>query len=460
MRKNDYLCTKIVVVVLKRKIEKLLSLWKQTNKALLIDGARQVGKTFILKDFARRNFASVVYINLYENIDAVAVLSQARDANDFILRLSALVNTPLGKGETVIFLDEIQELTRTFDLMTMSKFLVDEGSYRYMFSGSMLGVELTDAKSWPVGYLIEESMYPLDFEEFLWANGVNQSIIDRARECFAKKEPIEDYLHDKLMQYFKYYILVGGMPDAVNAFIDSADLNRVSLAHKAIQGLNKKDIAKYAGIDERLKIKQIYDLIPEELNSKSKRFLLSDITDFKRGDDIMLSFGWLQKAGVAIPIFNTTEALVPLKINTQRSTLKLMMGDVGLLTYELMDADVKSAVLQGRLDVNEGAICENVCAQLLLAHGFDQIFYFNSKRLGEVDFLVQYKGNVLPVEVKSGGYFKKHTALDNLMSVPNYSLSEAYVFVPSNVERENGYTYFPLYMMEFLQKRDRYFLND
>lgn len=443
--------------MLRRKVENLLQVWKNSNKALLIDGARQVGKTYILRKFAEENFESFVYLNFYENKNAVAVLSQAADTKDFLIRLSSFADRPMIKGETVIFLDEIQELALHYDIITTSKFLVDEGSYRFIFSGSMLGVELTDAKSWPAGYLIDETMFPLDFEEFLWANNVSQQLIDRARECFVNKVPVEDYIHDKFMRLFQYYLLTGGMPDAVNAFVETGDFNQVALAHRAIQKFNRKDIAKYADMDERLRIKQIYDIIPEELNSKSKRFQMKDIEGLKRGDDINLSFRWLEGAGVAIPVFNTSEPLIPMQINRERTTLKLFLEDVGLLTYELLTPGIKSSILRGEVGINEGSICENFVAQMLKAHGFDKQFYLNNKKVGEVDFLVEYENRVLPIEVKSGSSFDRHAALDNLMSISNYALDEAYIFCTANVERKNQYTYFPIYMSEFLQKKDRYF---
>ena len=442
--------------MLRRKVESLLHVWKKSNKALLIDGARQVGKTYILLKFAEENFSSCVYLNFYENKSAVSVMSQAVDTKDFLLRLSTLVDRPLIKGETVIFLDEIQELARTFDIVTMSKFLVDEGSYRYVFSGSMLGVELTDAKSWPVGYLIDATMFPLDFEEFLWANNVGQELIDRARDCFNAKKPLDDFIHEKFMRLFQYYLLVGGMPDAVKSFVETGDFNQVALAHRSIQNYNRRDVAKYASEDEKLRIKQIFDIIPEELNAKSKRFQMKDIEGLKRGNDINLSFKWLESAGVAIPVYNTTEPLVPLRINKERTTLKLFLEDVGLLTHELLTPATKTALLSGDFSINEGAICENFVAQMLKAHGFDKQFYFNSKKIGEVDFLVEHENRVLPIEVKSGDAFKRHAALDNMMGVANYALDEAYIFCPSNVVCEDCYTYFPIYMAEFLRRHDRY----
>ena len=443
-------------IMLKRKIESYLNVWQQGKYALLVDGARQVGKTFILKKYLEEHFDNVVYINLIERKDAVSVLSQAKNASDFLLRLSTLVDKPFVPNKTAIFIDEVQEL-KAFDWVTNTKFLIEENKYRFVFSGSLLGVEMFDVASWPTGYLAHTTMYPLDFEEFLWANGVNQIVIDTAKERFEKRLTVEDFIHDKLMDLFAKYLLVGGMPDAVNAFVESQDLNRVAMAHDTIEQYNRRDIAKYASLDEKLKIKEIYDLLPEELNSKNKRFRLSEIQNRKRGEDIGLSFAWLSKAGVAIPVFNTSAAEIPLRINADRQLLKLFHEDVGLLTYLLMDASVKIKVLNNERDINFGAIYENVAAQLLLTHGFDNLYYYNNKKHGEVDFLVEYEGDVLPIEIKSGKDYARHSALNNLLTIHADTIPEALVFCQSNTHIEGKITYLPIYALEFLRKRNRYF---
>lgn len=441
--------------MLRRKIEKYLKLWKQVKYALLVDGARQVGKTFILKKFAEDNFANVVYLNLVEQPRAVSVLSGANDASDFMLRLSTLVDKPFEPYKTAIFIDEIQEL-KGFDLITMTKFLIDQGQYRFMFSGSMLGVELYDIASWPMGYLAHTTMYPLDFEEFLWACGVNQIVIDKAREAFEKRCAVEDFMHDKLMDMFARYLLVGGMPDAVNAFIESNDLNRVSLTHETIEQYNRKDIAKYAAEDEKLRIKEIYELLPEELNKKNKRFQLKDIENKKRGDKTEYSFAWLEKAGVAIPVYNVAAVESPLRINSERQLLKLFHEDVGLLSYLLMDSSLKIKILNKERDINYGSIYENICAQLLTAHGFERLYYYNNKRMGEVDFLVEKDGTIIPIEVKSGKDYERHSALNNLMTNKQMEIDEALVFCNSNTYTKDKIVYLPIYMIEFLAKRNRY----
>lgn len=441
--------------MLRRKVEEYLKLWKQGKYALFVDGARQVGKTYILRKFAEENFESVVYLNLVEQPQAVNVLNVSRGAADFMLRLSTLVDKPFVPDKTVIFIDEIQEL-KGFDLITMTKFLIDQGQYRFMFSGSMLGVELYDIGSWPMGYLAHTTMYPLDFEEFLWACGVNQIVIDKAREAFHTRCAVEDFIHDKLMDLFARYLLVGGMPDAVNAFVQSNDMNRVALAHETIEQYNQKDVAKYAVTDEKLRIKEIYELLPEELNKKNKRFQLKDIENRKRGDQTEYSFAWLAKAGVAIPVYNVTAVESPLRINSERQLLKLFHEDVGLLTYLLMDSSLKMKVLNRERDINFGSIYENVCAQLLTAHGFDRLYYYNSKRMGEVDFLVEKEGTILPIEVKSGKYYERHSALNNLMKMKQMEIDEALVFCNDNVQTKDKIVYLPIYMIEFLKKRNRY----
>lgn len=441
--------------MLRRKIEEYLRLWKQGKYALLVDGARQVGKTFILKKFAEENFDKVIYLNLIENPNAAIALNGANGTADFMLRLSTLVDKPLVPYQTAIFIDEIQEL-KSLDIVTMTKFLIDQGQYRFIFSGSMLGVELYDVASWPVGYLVHTTMFPLDFEEFLWACGVNQIVIDTAREAFEKRAPVEDFIHDKLMYMFARYLLVGGMPDAVNSFIESNDLNRVSLAHETIEQYNRKDITKYASVDDKLKIKEIYELLPEELNRKNKRFQLKDIENRKRGENIEYSFAWLEKAGVAIPVYNVSAVESPLRINSERQLLKLFHEDVGLLTYLLMDPALKIKVLNNERGINYGSIYENLCAQLLKAHGFDRLYYYNNKRIGEVDFLVEMNGTVLPIEIKSGKDYERHSALNNLMNMKQMEIDEAIVFCNSNTYVRDKIVYMPIYMTEFLAKRNRY----
>lgn len=412
--------------MLKRKVEEKMDVWLSGKNALLVDGARQVGKTFLIREFCKKHFENFLKINLVERKDAISVLSKTKNINDFLLVLSSLSNVPLEKGKTVIFIDEIQE-AKDLDLVTMAKFLVEEGSYRFIFSGSLLGVELDNTKSWPVGYMDVIRMYPLDLEEFLWANSVNKDVIEEAKNAFFEKREVLEFVHSTLLDYYYKYLIVGGMPEAVNEFLRTNDLNRVSYVQSNINTMYKKDVSKYSLVQEKLNIEEIYTLIPEEINSKNKRFSLGKVGSAYQTRKITDDFVWLTNAGVSIPVYNVSEPTVPLLISANRRLLKLFLADVGLLTNSLMDTDVRIKLLMKEKDINYGAIFENACAQELLCHGFNDLFYYNSKKNGEVDFLITYKGNVLPIEIKSGKDYEKHSALNNLLN-DNYEIKEAFVF--------------------------------
>lgn len=445
---------------LKRKIVSDLESWYKNKTALLVYGSRQVGKTYILKKFLKEKFDCFSYVDLLENPSAAYSLSQARDKDDFLLRLSNVKGVNLQKG-SVIFLDEIQEIYSlrrnddkhkiTIDPVTLLKDLTNT-DYRFVYSGSLLGIELYDIKSHPMGYCTDITMYPLDFEEFLWANGVNENIIERIKYCFENDEVIDEFIHERITYLYNLYLLIGGMPKAVSNFIDQNSLKSVEAAHKDIYDYTLKDIAKYASLNEKLKIKEIYNLLVTELNSQNKRFKLSDISGIKRGDDTSLSFSWLTNAGVAIPVFATVEPMIPLKINEQRNLLKLFSSDVGILTYQLFDFEAKNKILNGDININFGSIVENAVAMSLHAHGFKDIYYYSNKKYGELDFVVENRSNVLPIEIKSGKNYTRHLALNNILDVANYNFNKAYVFYNGNFKKVGKIHYFPIYMIDFLRK--------
>lgn len=433
--------------MLKRKVETKLYQWKESKYGLLIDGARQIGKTYIIRNFLQNNFEHHVELNLLENKSAVKVLSQATDTRDFMLRLSTVIDEPLIKGKTAIFIDEIQEF-KEFDIVTLTKFLVEEGSYRWVFSGSLLGIEQYGINSWPQGYMMLEKMYPLDFEEFAWANGISQELIDHIKESYAKKTEVIDYIHEKFMDIFRKYILVGGMPDAVNAFIETNDFNAVSLAHKVIEQYYKKDVSKYANENEKILIRAMYDLIPSELNSQSKRFNLKDITGIKRSADIGLNFAWFENAGIALPTYNVQELTMPLAISTNRRLVKLFHADVGILTYMMMNPEIKTNIISSGLDVCFGAIYENVVAQMMMANGNEALYYYNKKGIGEIDFLLEKGNQILPIEVKSGKDYTRHSALRNVLETKPYNkyIDNAIVLCNGNYSTRGKIEYLPIYM--------------
>lgn len=437
--------------MLKRKIEKSLNKWLNTDYGLLIDGARQIGKTYSISYFINSHFNNVIEINLLENIEAVNILKKSKNADDFILRLSTLINKKLIPNETVIFIDEIQEF-KDFDIITMMKFLVNKREYRFVVSGSLLGIQQYGISSWPEGYMMLEKMYPLDFEEFLWACGVEDKIIDVVKNCFDNIEEVPDFIHNKLLDLFNKYLLVGGMPKAVEEFINTNDINAVNLAHKTIEQYTAKDVSKYASEYDKILIQEMYDLIPSELNKQSKRFKLSDLPSLKRNENLGLSFGWFTKAGVAIPTYNVSDLALPLMLNSDRRLVKLYLLDTGLLTYKLMGNDIKRSVLINGIDMNYGAIYENAVAQSLICKGYENLYYYSKHGVGELDFIINKGSNIIPIEVKSGKDYKYHSAINNVLSKEPYNkyIDFAYVLCKNNVSKEDKIIYMPIYMCMFI----------
>ena len=434
--------------MLERKISRYIEHFYEVNKgALLLSGARQIGKTYSVRRFAEKKFKSFIEINFVDNPDAVGIFSNAKNSSDILLRLSAFVNQPLIKGDTLIFFDEVQLCP---EIVTAIKFLVDDGRYRYIMSGSLLGVELNNLRSVPVGYMEVKEMYPLDLEEFMWAVGVNEDVIASLKKSWEEKKHVDDFVHKKMMDVFRLYLIVGGMPAAVMSYKENNNLQDVMASQREIISLYKKDISQY---DEKrsLKIKEVFDLIPSELNSKSKRFFIKDINTKARAEMYENEFLWLKNAGVAIPVFNVDEPKLPLKLASSRNLFKLFSNDVGLLACQYSDG-IQLKILTGDDAINHGSVYENVVAQELLAHGFDELYYYNSKKMGELDFILEYDGNVFPVEVKSDKDYSRHRALNNILTCPEYDIPQAVVLCNNNFEVKDNVIYVPIYMMMFLQK--------
>ena len=350
---------------------------------------------------------------------------------------------------TIVFFDEIQKCP---NIVTKIKFLVDEGSFRYVMSGSLLGIELKGIESAPVGYLTTLTMYPMDFEEFMMANNVSNLTINKIKECFNSLNPIDDFIHQKLLSLFFVYLIVGGMPDAVQKYIDTKDIREVDSVLKDIIFLYKKDFSKYEEDEKKLKIISIYELIPSELNKQNKKFVFTMLNKEFKFDRYENSFLWLKKAGVAIPVYNVESPTIPLTTSKTTNVFKLFLNDIGLLT-SFYDTETKMKLINKDSKVNNGAHFENAVAQQLLASGFDP-YYIKKNKLGELDFLVELDGKVIPIEVKSGKDYKKHQSLDNYMKINNYNLKNAYVFCIGNIEKEDNITYLPIYMSYLLKKNE------
>lgn len=432
--------------MLTRTVDRILiDHFKISKTTLLIEGARQIGKTFSIRQFGKK-FKTYIEINFIEQPEAISLFKELSNTKDLLARLSLFTKQKLIKRDTLIFFDEVQICP---EVITYIKFLVDEGSYNYILSGSLLGIEINDLRSVPVGYLTIKRMFPLTFREFALNLGLNSSILENLETSFKEKKPVDDFIHKKMMELFRVYLVVGGMPAAVNRYIETNNLNEVIDIQNQIVNLYKKDITQYDK-NNKLAIAQIFELIAPQLNSQNKRFIIKDIKSGVKFDRYENSFLWLKDAGFALPVYNVETPKIPLKLSKSRSLFKLFMSDVGLLASEYSQG-IQLKIISGDDKLNYGAIFENYIAQELTACEHD-LYYYNNKKRGELDFLIEYDGEVLPIEVKSGKDYKVHRALSNIMDCGEFNLNRALIFNNSNLKVEGKLTYAPIYMAMFLKQ--------
>lgn len=417
------------------------------KSALMLTGARQTGKTFAIRQFGNK-FKSFIEINFIEHPEAIALFDNVSSADDILLRISAFSDVPLVKHDTLIFFDEVQ---RCDNIVAAIKFLVDEGNFRYALSGSLLGVELKDLRSEPVGYMGVKEVFPLDFQEFAINLGVADRVMEHLRHAWDSVTPVDEIIHQKLLQLYRLYVLVGGMPEVVDNYISSKNMKVVATTQTSIVDMYRRDISQYAK-DEKLKIKEIFDLIPSELDAKNKRFILKRLNEHAKFNRYQNDFLWLKNAGVAIPVYNVDEPRQPLKLSETRNLFKLFSNDVGLLSCQYA-AGIQVKILSGDICVNFGAVYENAVAQELVCHGFTT-YYFNSKQQGELDFVISDASGVIPIEVKSGKDYERHNALANILNCSNYDIERAYVLCEGNIRRKGRIIYAPIYMTMFMKKED------
>ena len=431
-----------------RKDSNTINEWiKNSNKALLVTGARQIGKTWLIRDEIDKSGFRRFEINFIDQPDMVDYLNAEMSAEDFLVKLKMIMPEEYKPHETVVFFDEIQKCP---EIVTKIKFLVDEGSYRYAMSGSLLGVELKGIASAPVGYLSIMRMYPMDFEEFMVANGVSKVTLDMLKEKFEACQPVDDFIHQKLLSLFFVYLIVGGMPDAVKKYIETKDIREVDKIQKDIVELYKEDFSQYEHEDKKLKLKSIYEIVPAELNKQNKKFVFTMLDKELKFDRYENSFLWLKDAGVVIPVYNAESPTIPLLASKSSNVFRLFSSDIGLLT-SAYPAETKIELISQNGEVNNGAHFENAVAQQLLANGFEA-YFCKKKNLGELDFLIEMGGKVVPIEVKSGKAYKSHKALTNYMEIPDYHLERAYVFSTFNVEKAGEVIYLPIYMSYLLKE--------
>ncbi len=433
--------------MLKRKIYSKMLKWKEDREkqALLITGARQTGKSYIAREFGKTEFSSYVEINMLQDSDALRLFNSNPSIENIIAYISTFTSGNEMDKSMLVFLDEIQECK---DPLTIIKFLVEKAPFRIVLSGSLLGVSLKGIRSIPVGYLDILEMHPMDFEEFCYANGVSERAIKVLSDCFMNKEPVDDSMHNRIMGLFRFYLVVGGMPEAVDAFISSHDIVKVRAVQHSIEEAYKLDISKYC-TSERVNLSNIYELIPSELNNQNKRFKLASLGKGTRFGKNENSFLWLCEAGVSIAAYVAHEPKVPLLLSKSSNLMKLFLSDVGMLT-SMYPIEITQSILSGDDAVNWGGIYENAVAQELTAHGQRDLFYYHTNKLGEVDFLAEIDGEAIPIEVKSGKGYYRHSALDNIMKVDNYNLKKAYILTPANLKTDGNKYYIPVYMAMFL----------
>lgn len=433
------------------KIESFLKLGKK--RMLVVSGARQVGKSYIIREVGMRLYSNFIEVNMEVDKQSNRLFENARTVEDFMIALSTIAGAKMKDSEkTLVFIDEIQAYSH---LLTLAKFLVEDGRFTYIASGSQLGIALKTTQSIPIGSIELLSMYPLDFEEFLIANGVGELFINEMRRKFEAKEALNESLHMKVMDYFRKYLLVGGMPSAVNTYLSEHNMVSVRNIHRDINLLYKNDAAKYESESLRkLKIQRIYDMVPSNLEKVKKRIVAKDI-ELKKGKrmaDYQDEFEYLISSGITLEVQAISKPSYPLVENSGKNLLKLYMSDIGLLTGILYHNDVQP-IMNDKCGVNLGSVYENVVAQELKAHGF-KLYYYGNKKNGEVDFLIDSVDllSVLPIEVKSGKDYYIHTALNNLLKVEEYKISNGIVFSNEAKVYTNGNViYMPIYFVMFLR---------
>ena len=434
--------------MLYRKAYAKLLEWKlqKNKKALCIVGARQIGKTTLVRAFAKAEYKAFLEINFITEPGATEIFAQNLDAQTLIANLTAYARKKLPAGQTLILLDEIQECPNA---RTAIKFLVEDGRFDYIETGSLLGVSYNQVRSYPVGFEELYHMYPMSFEEFAIANGVQAETLAYLKNCLETLKAVPAAMHEIMCKLFYTYIVVGGMPQVVQTYVDTHDIGLVVQRQKDILVQYRLDITKYAAPADKVKIAAIFDNIPAQLDDKNRRFMLSKIDVNGRMNRYQDSFKWLEDAGVALPCYNVTAPQLPLSLNTKHNLFKLYMGDTGLLCASCLE-NVQFSILQGNVQVNMGSILENVIAQELQSKGFD-LRYFDSKRLGELDFIVQIGSAVDILEIKSGNDYKKHAALNKVSAVAEWNFKKLLVLSKGNVEQEDKFTYLPWYMIMFIE---------
>ncbi len=437
--------------MLYRKIEKTITEHLQSGQAkiLLIDGARQVGKTYIIRYVGNKLFENFIEINMIEDSLGERLFENVKSIEDFYLQVSMFAGELMKEKEnTLIFIDEIQAYPH---LLTLLKFLAQDGKFTYIASGSLLGVTLSETTSIPMGSIRKIRMFPLDFEEFLYANGFGSMAVDAMRKKFEQREALDESMHNKVMDLFKKYLLVGGLPDAVNSYLENKNITSVREIQREIHDYYAADASKYDS-ERKLKIRRIYDLIPSNMENKKKRVIAQNIENKKgkKFSDYEDEFEYLISAGIALNVQAISNPVFPLIESSGKNLLKLYLNDVGILTGILYGNNIR-AVLDDEESINLGSVYESVVASELISHGY-KLYYYDNRSKGEVDYLIDdYDSlSVVPIEVKSGKDYMVHSALNAFVSNEDYHIKNAYVLSNSReITTKGNITYLPIYYVMF-----------
>lgn len=438
--------------MLKRKIQAAIEqyLRSDSNKMLVVDGARQIGKSYIIREVAKRLFPNYIELNFAKDKNGPQVFKDANTVEEFYFQVSTIAGDKMHeKANTLVFLDEIQTYPH---MLTLVKFLKEDDRFTYIASGSLLGVTLRQTVSIPVGSLEIMHMYQLDFEEFLWANGFGESAIDEIRKKYEAEETLDENLHQRMLDLFKRYLLIGGMPDAVNKYLESRNIVEVRKIQEDIRHLYGLDASQYDE-EHKLKIMKVYDMLPSFMENKKKRVVYKDIEGGdKRWKDYADEIDYLIGSGVALDVKAIASPSFPLVESASKNLVKLYLNDVGILTNILYQYNV-SAVLEDEVSVNLGSVYESVVASELKAHGFE-LFYYDNKAKGEVDFIVDDYDqlSVLPVEVKSGKDYQIHRALNAFAANEDYKIKKSIVLSNERIVHSKGMIlYLPIYYVMFIE---------
>ena len=439
--------------MLYRKIESLIAehLKADSKKILLIDGARQIGKTYIIRHVGQKLFENYIEINMVEDFLGDRLFESTKTVEDFYLQVSMLAGDKMkDKANTLIFIDEIQTYPH---LLTLLKFLSQDNKFTYVASGSLLGVTLSQTTSIPMGSIRKVRMFPLDFEEFLYANGMNEHVIAAMRSKFEHLEELDESTHNKMMDLFRKFLLVGGLPDAVNAYLQTKNIQAVRDVQEETRSYYAADASKYDE-ENKLKIRRIYDLIPSYMENKKKRVVAQSIEN-KRGKtftDYADEFEYLISAGIALNVQAISNPVFPLIESTGKNLLKLYLNDVGILTSMLYGTNIR-AVLGDECSINLGSVYETVVASELVAHGH-RLFYYDNRSKGEVDYLIDDYDSLsaVPIEVKSGKDYTVHRALNSFVQNDDYHIQKAYVVSNERTVKQDGKViYIPIYYIMFFE---------